>query len=285
MLYDRTAAAVLLVLFAGLHSVILLSSGINFWKWVVADLALAGFVWTMPEAAAQAVFTPEHLALSVVIMATQAVHLKCVELGWLDTRLTSAFRIEVVGVSGRSYRLSPGAMAPFDMVFAQHRHYHFCPFKTLTNTYGTLYARGKRGWAKYRAIEASQGRQPAHEQVRREHGFSHTDELRSREFERFMRCVMPELTRRAGARDWWSFVAAPRHIYVGASGDEWRAQEPAERVRIWFEENWYDGQCVREVNRALVRDILVSAGQPVVRPMSVPAVIPAVNPTVHAQVA
>ncbi|MCC6322138.1 MAG: hypothetical protein IT438_11965 [Phycisphaerales bacterium] len=270
ILAGRSAAVTMLATFAGLHAVILLSSGINFWKWVVADLALAWLVWSMPTGTVAAVFTPEHLAVSVLIMATQSAHLRCVELGWLDTRLSSFFRLEVVGRSGRVYRLWPGALAPFDMVFAQHRHYHLCPMKTLTNTYGTLYARGKRGWTKYAAIEAARGREPAHEQARQEHGFAHTDEGRSREFERFLREVLPRMTERNRAghrRDWWACVPAPKHIYVSEPAGAWAGQEQPVLVRAWFEERWHDASDVRQVSSTIVREFALEQPEIVVRPV------------------
>lgn len=265
----------LLAAWVGLHAVILLTSGINFWKWVLTDLALAWMVASLGPEAAAALFRPEHLAASIAIIATQSLHARCMRLGWLDGRLNNFFRIEAVGASGRARPLPRGFFAPYDVVFAQCRHFFLCPWQVLVNAYGVIDRRGLDGWRLFTALEATNGRPDALEQVRARFGVNHRNDRLAAEFERF---IIESLTLiNAGpTRCWWSAFAAPRHIYCGNDRPDSAAfmREPIVAVRIYAVETWYDDREIRTLHDRLVREFAVPQVTPATPAATAPAPVP-----------
>lgn len=264
MLVGREAAVVVLLANVVLHAAIFAASGINFWKWAVADAALAGLLLMLPEAAIAAVFTPEHLAIGLAIIATHVAHQRCPRLGWLDTPLNNHFIIEAEGESGRVYRLSRTYFAPYDMVFAQDRHYQLTPGKLLVGTYGCTIGTPRSGYAVHEALERTGGDASAIEEVRRKLGRCEYDERSAAEFDRFVVefCRGVNEGVRSGAngpvRGWWRRWAPPLHIWSSWRGEDvYAGQEPITGVRVRLRETWYDGERVRVLSDAVVREIRV----------------------------
>lgn len=265
LLFGREAAVVVLLANVGLHAAIFAASGINFWKWAVADVALAALLIALPEAAAAAIFTPEHLAIGLTIIATHVVHQRCPRLGWLDTPLNNHFFIEADGESGRVYRMSRTYFAPVDMVFAQDRHYQLAPGKLLVGTYGCTIGSPRSGYAVHEALERTGGDAAAIEEVRKKLGRCEYDERGAAEFDRFMVefCRGVNEGVRSGfngpERGWWRRWAPPLHIWSSWRGEDvYAGQEPITGVRVRLRETWYDGERVRVLTDAVVREIRVA---------------------------
>lgn len=264
MLLGREAAVVVLAANVVLHAAIFAASGINFWKWAVADVALAAMLLMLPEAAVAAIFTPEHLAIGLAIMATHVVHQRCPRLGWLDTPLNNHFIIEVEGQSGQLYRLSRTYMQPNDIAFAQDRHYQLAPGKLLVGTYGCTIGTPRSGLAVHDALERTGGDAAAIEEVRRRLGRCEFDERAAAEFDRFMiefcRGVNDGVRSGAGGpvRGWWRRWAPPLHIWSSWRGaDVYAGQEVIVGVRVRLRETWYDGERVKVLTDAVVREIRI----------------------------
>jgi len=106
-----------------LHLGIFASSGIFFWKWVVADAVLAIFCWTRWRRLHRRSCGPQLLLPTLAFLPPFLVVGGAPHLGWLDTPYNAMFDLEVEQADGQRVSWSRQAMAPFDMVFAQNRFY------------------------------------------------------------------------------------------------------------------------------------------------------------------
>lgn len=274
MLLGREAAIVVLLANVLLHTAILLSSGINFWKWAVADIALAAALVWMPESALTAVFRPEHLPVALAIIATHSVHLRCPRLGWLDTPWNNHFVIEAVGHSGRVYRVPRSFFTPFDIIFAQDRHYYLVSERLLVGTYGVTIGTPRAAWRLCKALEATRGDPAALEAVRQKHGRIEYNERAALEFDRFMQEFFAAFNRecRAGAvgrsRTTWSRFAPPLHIWsMWRGADVFAAQESVARIRVRLIETWANTRAITTITDRVVREVLIEdqAAEPLAR--------------------
>lgn len=271
MLAGREVAVAILFANIVLHACILAASGINFWKWAVADAALAGLVLGLPPDLAAAVFRPEHLAAGLAIIATHSLHQRCPRLGWLDTPLNNHFIIEAEDPSGRWWRVPRVFFAPYDMPFAQDRLYFLERGRVLVGTYGVTVGTPRSAWKVHRALERSAGDADQIERLRARLGRLEHDERAAAEFERFLIEFLGEVNRavRRGAgpsalRGWWARFGPPVHIWSHWRGpDVYTGREPVISVRVRFVETWYDadrGQ-IRVLTDRVVREVNIGCAE------------------------
>ncbi|QDS91043.1 hypothetical protein EC9_52620 [Rosistilla ulvae] len=111
-----------LVLASGLHVGIYLSSGILFWKWIVLDILTAVAFGTLPKSMTNRLFNRDaaigfgfSLCLGLIFYVSAPV------LAWYDTPVAFHYHLQVTGVSGKVYQITPSSLAPFDLQFAQGR--------------------------------------------------------------------------------------------------------------------------------------------------------------------
>ncbi len=274
LLAGRELAVAILLANIALHACILAASGINFWKWAVADAALAWLLIGLPPETAAAVFRPEHLAVAIAIIATHSLHQRCPRLGWLDTPLNNFFIIEAIGPDGRARRVPRVFFAPHDMPFAQDRHYHLEPGRLLVGTYGVTVGSPRSATRVHAALASCSGEPAEIERIRADLGRCEHDPRAAAEFDRFMveffarvnAAIRPGAGSGTGPRGlaslrgWWTRLAPPVHIWSCWQGpDVYFGREPVEAVRVRFVETWYDQAAgrIRTLTDRVVRQVLI----------------------------
>ena len=142
-----------------------------------------------------------------------------VGLAWYDTTLNTSFELEAVGVSGKTYAVPRGLLAPYDLLFSQNRFAFLSQDKLLVGTYGTSFddsmveslqnVSARRDLAE---LEAASGR-------------VFYNEVRAQRFVHFLQVFFGNLNRRGPTKLAISFVGAPHHIWNG------RREEPIYRYQ------------------------------------------------------
>ena len=257
VLARRWLAVALLLAAAGMHAGVFASSGIFFWKWMIADLVLAGIVAGLGRETASRLFHPALAAAgAVVVVAALFVHGGPVRLAWYDAPMTYRFHIEAVGESGTTYQVPPRALAPYDLPFAQARFYFLTETPRLAGTLAAVFDEELQ-----HALEQAALRPELAPEVRRRHGQRVFDARAADRLEGMLRLYFAS---RARGDTRLPIPAAPQHIWSfptpGLGQPEFRAQEPIARVRIRLLE-WLlrpDGSAI-EIGDAVVRDFALSA--------------------------
>ena len=144
ILFNRRLAMVILIGLIGMHTGILLSSGIFFWKWVAMDLALIAILFLLPKDPDKRLFNPALTGLgAVLVLGLTAVYYRPPNLSWYDSNLCFHFHFEVEGESGEVYQLPPSSFAPYDIPFAQGRFYFLTRVPQIVTTLGATRNQGK----------------------------------------------------------------------------------------------------------------------------------------------
>jgi hypothetical protein len=258
LLADRDIASLLLLACIGMHAMIFATSGINFWKWIIADVSLLVMIRLMPPDAAALIFRPEHLALCIAVGLTYQSHIRGVRLGWLDTRLSTMLRIRFVGASGAVYEALPKAFKPFDTLFAQHRHFHACRNPVLTSTYASLSMSSPQRWKIAAELEATNGDPAAIGMLRSRAGVISFNEHQNAEFDRFVHTFILNGGALPSSRGWWTVLPLPPHLTVHAREPAYTGQEPIASVRLDLEERWFSPDRIRAVRTETIREVVIS---------------------------
>ncbi|MEZ4443168.1 MAG: hypothetical protein R3B72_29000 [Polyangiaceae bacterium] len=140
LLWRSRLTRVAIPLFVLLHGAILATSGIFFWKWMVTDLALLAYLWTLDRRlseTARDLYGPKQAVVAGVAILFGRFVFADMGFSWFDSNLVNHFEIRAEGVSGKSYQIDARFFAPYDILFQQSRHYYAAPGAVVVGTYGT----------------------------------------------------------------------------------------------------------------------------------------------------
>lgn len=249
LLFGRRVCIGLLVAFCALHLGILLASGIFFWKWIIADVAIAGFLLFANRDTVNEVFTPKHRLVSPVIIFLAIAVCQPPQLGWFDTPFSNIYRFELITRDGHAHALSGTSFAPYDLPMSQNRFYFLSDEPLLVSTFGAT-----MNWRLCDALEkARDGEDIAH--LKETSGWTAGDEQRAARFDRFLRRYLRNMNRSGPRRRVLGRLSAPYHINNSPAGAPYTFQAPITRVRIrYIEALLRDGQVYLLEDR-IIREI------------------------------
>lgn len=251
-LFHRRLAALALILCILLHGGIFVLSGIFFWKWIVIDVGLIWVFLTLRKDQAAEIFGWRHayVWLAVPLMFYGQRWGRIVNLSWYDTELSTHYRMEAIGKSGRRYLLSPGFMSPYDIVFSQNRFSYLSREPAVAVTFAA--SRNRRFAAALAAAKNADQLTAVERRYRRVHYRSR----RARQFDSMM-CRYFRSVNKHGKRSWW--FGPPRHIWTSHRDGEFAGQEPVERVDVTLIKTAYVNDTeLRELARKKVASFSVS---------------------------
>ena len=104
-IWRRWTMMVLLTGWVLFHLGVLLMSGIFFWKWVLLELVILGFLIRNRQTTQFAFFRPSIFLLSVMLIGAGKWVFRPVNLSWYDSPVSYTFRFEAETVDGQRYSL------------------------------------------------------------------------------------------------------------------------------------------------------------------------------------
>ena len=241
---------VLLFSFIVLHSAIFLSSGIFFWKWILLDAALMVLLRTLDGDLLHGLYRTPVFLVSLPLIVFASNFYPHVGLAWYDTTLNTSFELEAVGVSGKTYAVPRGLLAPYDLLFSQNRFAFLSQDKLLVGIYGTSFddsmveslqnVSARRDLAE---LEAASGR-------------VFYNEVRAQRFDHFLQVFFGNLNRRGPTKLAISFVGAPHHIWNGRREEPiYRYQEEVRWLRVSFVKSLYANGRILTLENKVIRRI------------------------------
>lgn len=249
ILTNKRACIAILVACTLLHLAIYLASGILFWKWALLNGALVVLVARADADFIGRLFTRRGAIVSVAVIACSSFYFKPIPLAWHDTSVNDSFRLEVVGQSGRIYKVPRTFMAPYDTVFSQNQFQYLSNEKFLVGVYGsTASAEVARQVGRVTDIEELDALSRAQGQVR-------FDAERATDFDRFVRTFFRALNRTKEKRVVPDWMATPHHIQSFAGEGCFAIQEDVLRARVvHVRSHYHDGQ-IDVIRTATVREV------------------------------
>ena len=259
ILVDRDVALVLLVAFISLHLGILAASGIFFWKWLPVSALLLVEIGRLDGPRRAAVFSDEHLILSLGVLAISSFVLRPFWLGWWDMPLNHFFRVTGTGASGRDYSIPSQCLAPYDQVFGQTTFGFLVHQRLLVGAMGGYETTGPEGRRVIAAVERCATPEQARE-LCRALGRSWYDERDAACFARFLRRVFAEASRRPRSR-LLGALAPPHHFQFSCRAPEYRGQEPLESLAVAERSTFFDGERIHSLRRQTVLRVRIPSAE------------------------
>lgn len=254
---------------AGFHAGVFATSGLLFWDWIVADLALAGAILLLP-AEGTAAFGAAALASGLALLVLFPLRHKLwkpMPLGWWDTPLTQRMHWLAHGESGTVYEVYNDLMCPHERLFGKIHGCFLAPVPVCTYHLGEVYKHDLRD-----AIRAAGPSLEGLAPVRERFGILPRSDALAQNHRDYLRAFFQALNRGAqkhvlpeGLR--WLKAPGGQCFYWG-DRPAYRGQEPVRRVSVRFRESYFDGEQIRVLQDVLVEEIEIpdEAPQPVRAP-------------------
>jgi hypothetical protein len=220
-----------------LHTGIFLSSGIFFWKWIIANAALFAVVARLPPAPARVLFGLQSryfwVALLVLGLFPRVFDSKL--LGWIDSPLNNLYRIEAVSDDQHVSILGPDYFSPYDMRIAQNRFGYLVKEAHIQGTFGAV-DDSKIVKALDKVREPKQALE-----VDKRLGEKRYSEKRGRDFDKFIRTFIRNRQAAGGEGKSLGLLAAPHHIYLWAPAADSNTSNDVKQVQVRWLTTWLEG--------------------------------------------
>ena len=253
MLWRRWSLIAFFVLATAFHLGAFAMTGIFFWKWIVVDAMLLGYLLKGQRLTRLPIFTPGRFAVSVVAILASPLWVPSENLTWFDTPLTYALEFEGVDARGLSHVLPAGFFRPYSDAIVLGPAGATPPHPKLTRGMGVTMDRSLA-----EVLEAA--RVPdsvfAIEQAR---GTVRTDSVATAAFDDFVGTYAAN-AHCSKERDplLLRIIGVPRHLWTFPLDADLPCGVPLERVRVHERTMFFDGTALREIRRLPLRDIAVS---------------------------
>jgi hypothetical protein len=246
---------------AAFHIGVFALSGLLFWDWILADLALAVFVSLLPPASMGWAFGPGPVFAGLAFMAAFPLRHKLwkpMPLGWYDTPFTQRVHWRVRGVSGKIYGLYNDFMCPHERLYGKVNGCFLAPVPVVTYHLGEVWKPDLRA-----ALAAAGPDLDRLEAVKARFGIRPVCAERSARHLAYLKRFFFELNRGARKR------ILPRALaWLKAPGDQifywgelpaYRRQEPVAEVTLHYREEYFDGAELRRMHEEQVAGVRIGS--------------------------
>jgi len=233
----------------GLHTIIFLSSGIFFWKWMALALIFIVYLSRLEGEQITAVFNKKHATLSLILFLLAPIFFRPVYLGWYDTPLNNFYRLEAIGESGTVYEIGRNFMSPYDPIFAQNRFWYLNNTPLVVGTYGAtnilLIANHLEQIDSLAALLALED----------EYGQNYYDVAQGKQFEEFIKSYFAHLNENGRKTIPLNYLAAPQHIWSFARENSYQMQEPIKTIQVRLVKTLYHRDQIQTLSDEMIRQI------------------------------
>lgn len=258
-LLDVRLAIALSLAFAGFHLGVFALSGLLFWEWVAVDLLWAWLLWRTSSAEVAGAFGWLPLALGLLLMFALPLRHKLwkpMPLGWWDTPFTQRMHWRVYGPSGRAYGLYADFMDPHERIYGKVHGCFLSPVPVLTYHLGEAWRYQLRD-----GLRESAGDPTKIDALRQQFGIQPRDAVLAANHRAYLERFCWELNRgatKAVLPRWLRWCKAPGgQCYYWGDLPAYRRQEPIERVRVVYREEYFDGHELRLLHEETVLELEV----------------------------
>ena len=256
LLFHPRLAQLALVGLIGMHLGIAATSGIFFWKWIVADTAAVILVQSVPAEERRRIFGLWPGLVAIAMIALAPIAMNTLRLTWFDTPVSYVYSIEAETADGERYRVPPHSFAPFDLPLSQGALWYLEDELVITTHFGKV----KSAAALRRIDEVLTSGDPEElrarlPELRREIGEDRRKPGRRDGFVAFLETFFASVNERGFIEVVPPRLRAPYHIQVGTRSERvWTGERPVTKVRVWRDIVW-----VLEGPHSVERVLLVEA--------------------------
>jgi|GEM_PF-1748580 len=262
-LWNARAAMVFCLAWAGFHAGVFLLSGLLFWDWIAADLAMAALLYFLPPEIQEQAFGPWPVLASALYMLLLPMRHKLwkpMPLGWFDTPFTQRMHWRVRGASGKVYGLYNDFMCPHERLYGKVNACFMVPVRVITYHLGEVWKHDLRD-----AIRLAGPDLEKLAAVREKFGIRPVCEKRSANHQTYLRQFFLALN--SGARKQY----LPRSLrWLKAPGDQifywgdlpaYRRQERVAEITLHYREEYFDGERLQRLADTCVLTLAIDPAE------------------------
>lgn len=216
-----------------LHTMIVLTTGIFFWAWMLFDLLLLGILIGCSADFRAQIYGKGNRLTALVVFLGGIIVFRPIDFVWFDGRAAEPYKITAVGESGEKYEVTPYYFSLYDLEMGQRRFHYLNSEPTLMGTYGST---------NYEiAAELRDADVKMYEEITSRFGRNRFDQKRTREFTEFLERYLetgrrPSLPLRVLNR-----LSPPHHFLVGEPDNAYSNQEELVSYEITLQRFLFDG--------------------------------------------
>lgn len=239
------------------HLGVFLLSGLLFWDWAVTNLAVAALLLQLPASVVEQAFGVGSLLVGLAFLALFPLRHKLwkpMPLGWFDSPLTQRIHWTVQGRSGATYGLYNNFMCPHERLYGKVHGCFLVPTQVMTYHLGEVFK------PELRDAIRSAGPDPERlDEVRQRFGIlprsAQLGEHHTAYLQRFFARLNDGVRKRA-LPNALRFLKAPGgQLFYWGDWPPYRGQEPAERIRLFYREEYFDGEQLQRLRDECVLEL------------------------------
>lgn len=229
-----------------LHLMILATTGIFFWAWILLDTVLIAILWKAPTNLVKEIYDPKNRLSIVLIFVGGFVAFRPINFVWFDGRASTPYQIEAIGQSGKRYRISPDYFSLYDVEMGQRRFHFLNRDPTLMETYGsTTYEIAKKlresDFNTYKDLPGQLGK------VR-------YDPKRTELFTTFLHRYLSQVGEPSPFLQALNALSPPHHFQTSEPEGVYRGEEPLTHFEVFLEDYFFDGKQIHSRSPKRVLD-------------------------------
>jgi hypothetical protein len=217
-----------------LHVGIFAMTGVFFWKWLGANLAL---YWFVRRGRGERVLRDMCRSKAGILLAVAALYYSENKIwfypqsgvAWYDSRFMENYVLVAVGSkTGARYVVDPVSITPMEMHWTQGRLCYATAEPSLTGIYGITGSLDV-----YRAMETLQAPAQALDLFRTAGRCA--DPSQEKVFDDFMKRYFGNMNKYGRPHRWISWIGRPKHLWLQVRGKLYKQEEPIARIELWRE--------------------------------------------------
>ncbi len=271
-LLSPTAGIVFCLGWSAFHLGVFGLSGLLFWDWVGANIAVALGIWTLPTDVISPAFGVGAVCTGLIFTVVFPFRHKLwkpIPLGWWDTPFTQRIHWYAHGQSGRTYGVYADVMCPHERLFGKVGGCFFAPIPVVTYHLGEVWKHELRD-----AIRAAGPNMRRLDAVREQFGVLPRSEALSVNHVQYLRRFfyrMNEGARKSVLPPMLRWMKAPGgQVFYWGDLPPYRGQERITRVTLHYREEYFDGDSIHRLCDEQVADIPIDASAALVEPVEAP---------------
>lgn len=234
------------------HLLVFAVSGLLFWKWIVLDVAFAGFVvYTDSETVGTAFSTRTAVVVTILILLSPFLF-QTTWLGWYTMNYDRQYSVEAVSTDGEVHHVHWSKMDPYRLTFATNR-FGFIHNKRLIDRFTT------RDYELVVDLRNANDTDDVDE-ITAQHGTVRHDPQRAEEFDRFLQEYFESVQRHPDNGIFWSDIPSPPHGWSTVETEPLPRNKEYKTIRIRETERLVTDGEIKIVGSKIVRNISLEQG-------------------------
>ena len=229
-----------------LHALIMASTGVFFWHWMIIDLYLLFAIVKIAQNGSDLFkIKVRYISVIVILFCVHIFHQR--QLGWFDTRVNNFFEFELADSNGEYVQVSRNFFSPYDVVFSLSEFFYVLKDKKLVGTYGTA------PYDIYTHLENSTPEDVS--KIREHYGDDVYDQKEDEKLVYFLTMYLKNFNEKNGEEPIINKFAAPYHLQHWFNSAPIKFKAPVTKLRIRYVETYYDGKSIKRLQDRVLGEL------------------------------